>query len=177
MRKRGYVSGICLGAINTLFQSSALRWLRCLASAVLLSRGSTSSLKRGLYAGMALNRERVQQALADRLRIIEQLETFLDTRDAWIWPVFPTPAFSHRRMNAAIEVDGERMSQLEANLLHSIIFNMTGHPAVTIPIGSSSTGLPIGVQVVGRRWQEMALLDVATMISSAADGYQAPPGY
>jgi amidase len=84
---------------------------------------------------MALNRERVQQALADRLRIIEQLETFLDTWDAWICPVFPTPAFSHRRMNATIEVDGEPMSQLEANLLHSIIFNLTGHPVVSIPIG------------------------------------------
>jgi amidase len=172
-----YVSGVCLGAINTLFQPSAVRWLRYLASPVLLGLGARSALKRGLYAGMALNRERVQQALADRLRIIEQLETFLDTRDAWICPVFPTPAFSHRRMNAAIEVDGEPMSQLEANLLHSIIFNMTGHPTVTIPIGSSSAGLPIGVQVVGRRWQEMALLDVATTISSAGDGYHAPPGY
>jgi len=77
---------------------------------------------------------------------------------------------------AAIEMDGEPMSQLEANLLHIFIFNMTGNPAGTIPIGSTSDELPIGVQVVGRCWQEMALLDVATMISSVGDGYQDPPG-
>ena len=127
--------------------------------------------------GMALDRERVGGALQDRIRMIEQLETFLGAWDAWICPVFPTPAFTHRRMNAPIEVDGQPMSQLDANLLHSIIFNLTGHPVVTIPIGSSSDGLPIGVQVVGKRWHEMALLDVANEISSAANGYRSPPGY
>jgi amidase len=69
------------------------------------------------------------------------------------------------------------MSQLEANLLHSIIFNLTGNPVVTIPIGSSAQGLPIGVQVVGRRWHELALLDVAKQIASVAQAYRDPTGY
>ena len=69
------------------------------------------------------------------------------------------------------------MSQLEANLLHSILFNLTGHPVVTIPIGLSSDGLPIGVQVVGQLWHEMSLLEVAKQVSSVAHGYQNPPGY
>jgi Amidase len=54
---------------------------------------------------------------------------------------------------------------------------MTGHPVVTIPIGQSADGLPIGVQVVGRRWQEPALLAAAEQIATCADGYQRPPGY
>jgi Asp-tRNA(Asn)/Glu-tRNA(Gln) amidotransferase A subunit family amidase len=107
-----------------------------------------------------------ERRCSDRLRIVGQLDTFLGTWDAWICPVFPTPAFSHRPMNAPVEVDGRPVSQLEANLLHSIIFNLTGHPVVTIPIGASAQGLPIGVQVVGRRWHELALLDVAKQISS-----------
>jgi amidase len=109
--------------------------------------------------------------------MIEQLETFLEAWDGWICPVFPTPAFTHRRMNTPVEVDGQPMSQLDANLLHCIIVNLAGHPVVTIPIGSSSDGLPIGVQVVGKRWHEMALLDVANEISSAANGCRSPPGY
>ena len=68
------------------------------------------------------------------------------------------------------------MSQLEANL-HSIIFNMTGHPVVTMPIGLSPEGLPIGVQVVGSRWQEMALLNTVRQIASVTRGFQRPPGY
>jgi amidase len=172
-----WIAGICLGAINTLFQSSATRWARRLASPVLQRIGPRHPLRRGVFAGLALDRERLRAALDDRLRIIDQLEMFLGTWDAWICPAFPTPAFSHRPMNAPVDVDGRPMSQLEANLLHSIIFNLTGHPVVTIPIGSSSHGLPIGVQVVGRRWHESALLDVAKQISSVANGYRDPAGY
>ena len=69
------------------------------------------------------------------------------------------------------------MSQLAANPLHSVIFNLTGHPVVTLPFGRTDGGLPIGVQVVGRRWQELALLNAAKQIVTCADDYQPPPGY
>ncbi|MEJ2080295.1 MAG: amidase family protein, partial [Acidobacteriota bacterium] len=68
-------------------------------------------------------------------------------------------------------------AMLLANLLHSVIFNVTGHPAVTIPIGITSQGLPVGVQVIGRRWQEMALLNTAEQIVTCTSGYQCPPGF
>jgi amidase len=144
--KAWWIAGICLGAINPLFQSRATRWARRLVSPVLQRIGSRHPLHRGLFAGVALDRERLRGALHDRLRMIDQLETFLESWDAWMCPVFPRPAFSHRPMNAPVDVDGQPMSQLEANLLHTIIFNLTGNPVLTIPIGSSSQGLPIGVQ-------------------------------
>jgi amidase len=172
-----HVAGVCLGAINTLFQSSINRWARHVVSPVLLKVGPRHPLQRGLFMGMALDRETIRAALQARLLIIDQLETFLGLWDAWICPVFPTPAFTHRRLNAPVDVNGVSMSQLEANLLHSIIFNLTGHPVVTIPIGLSSEGLPIGVQVVGRRWNEMAVLEVARQVSSVAQAYRSPPGY
>jgi Asp-tRNA(Asn)/Glu-tRNA(Gln) amidotransferase A subunit family amidase len=65
---------------------------------------------------------------------------------------------------------------LQANL-HTVIFNMTGHPVVTMPIGRSPEGLPIGVQVIGSRWQEMALLHAAHQIASVTKGFQRPPVY
>jgi amidase len=172
-----WTAGVCLGAINTLFQSSAVRWVRRLVSPVLLHIGPRHPLRRGLVAGTALRGDRVRAGLESRLRIIEQLEAFLDLYDTWICPAFPTPAFSHRGMSAPVDVDGRPMPQLEANLLHSIIFNLTGHPVVTMPIGFSAGGLPIGVQLVGKRWHEMSLLSIAKTISSAADGYRNPPGY
>jgi amidase len=46
---------------------------------------------------------------------------------------------------------------------------------VTIPIGLTAQGLPVGVQVVGRRWQEMTLLNTAEQIASQTAGYQPPP--
>jgi amidase len=97
--------------------------------------------------------------------------------DAWICPVFPTPAFTHRPPNAPIEVDGKQVPQILANLQHSVIFNVSGHPAVAIPLGVTQHGLPVGVQLIGRRWHELALLNVAEQIAPFTDGYQTPPGY
>jgi aspartyl-tRNA(Asn)/glutamyl-tRNA(Gln) amidotransferase subunit A len=41
------------------------------------------------------------------------------------------------------------------------LFNLTGHPAISIPSGSTSDGLPCGFQIVGSRHQTEALLGVA----------------
>jgi Asp-tRNA(Asn)/Glu-tRNA(Gln) amidotransferase A subunit family amidase len=128
-------------------------------------------------AGSSLRPAVVRDALARREALIDGLESFLAARDAWIVPVFPTPAFIHRGPGQPIEVDGEPMPQIMANLLHNVVFNMTGHPVTTMPAGLSARGLPIGVQMVGRRWQEMALLDVAEQIAKRTGGYRLPPGY
>ena len=168
-----FVAGACLGAINTLFQPPLMQQIRRLISPV-LSRTGGHPLHRGLYAGASLKLQTVQDILKKREVLIEQCEYFLTKWDAWICPVFPTPAFTHRKGNAPIEVDGKPYSQLLANLLHNIIFNVTGHPVVTIPIGLTAQGLPVGVQVIGRRWQELALLDTAEQIAFQTDGYQSP---
>ncbi len=119
----------------------------------------------------------VCEALRRREALIEQIERFLQQYDVWICPVFPTAAFAHCAPNAPIAVDDRQLSQLAANLLHSIIFNVSGHPVVTIPIGQTADGLPVGVQLVGRRSEELALLAIAERIAACTAGYQRPPGY
>ena len=171
-----FISGACLGAINTLFQPAWMQQLRKLVGP-LLARSGQTAVQRGLYKGVAMRSQAIHDLLKKRELLIEALERFLSDWDAWICPVFPTPAFSHRKPNASIEVDGQPLSMLLANLLHSVIFNVTGHPAVTLPIGTSSQGLPVGVQVIGRRWQEMALLNTAEQIATCTPGYQCPPGF
>jgi Asp-tRNA(Asn)/Glu-tRNA(Gln) amidotransferase A subunit family amidase len=44
-----------------------------------------------------------------------------------------------------------------------------------VPVGRSPEGLPIGVQIVGRPWQEEMVLAVASAIEKECGGYQAPP--
>jgi amidase len=56
-------------------------------------------------------------------------------------------------------------------------FNLTGHPAVVLPLARTKEGLPIGVQVVGRRWSEPALLALAKQLSLITGPFRAPPGY
>jgi amidase len=171
-----FISGACLGAINTLFQPAWMQQLRKLVGP-LLARSGQTAVQRGLYKGVAMRSQAIHDLLKKRELLIEALERFLSDWDAWICPVFPTPAFSHRKPNTSIQVDGQPLSMLLANLLHSVIFNVTGHPAVTVPIGTTSQGLPVGVQVIGRRWQEMTLLNTAEQIATCTPGYQCPPGF
>jgi Asp-tRNA(Asn)/Glu-tRNA(Gln) amidotransferase A subunit family amidase len=57
------------------------------------------------------------------------------------------------------------------------LFNLTGHPAVVLPLAKDRNGLPVGVQIVGRRWSEERLLAIAKTIASVTAGSQRPPGY
>ena len=169
-----FVAGACLGAINTLFQAPWMQLGRRLVGPVLSRLGRPHPLMRGLYSGMSMRAQTIKDVLKKREALIEQIERFLGDWDAWICPVFPTSAFTHRKPDAPIEVDGTSEPQLLANLLHSILFNLSGHPVVTIPIGLNAQGLPTGVQLVGRKWQEMALLNTAEAIAAQTSGYLSP---
>ena len=56
-------------------------------------------------------------------------------------------------------------------------FNLSGHAVVVIPIGQTQSGLPIGLQIVGKRWREMELLAIAQKIDSVVGDFQHPIGY
>ena len=60
---------------------------------------------------------------------------------------------------------------------HGALFNYSGHPALALPCGPDSQGLPIGVQLVGRRWSESRLLAIAQAMSPLTGGFRRPPGY
>jgi amidase len=60
---------------------------------------------------------------------------------------------------------------------HSIVFNLTGSPVVVIPIGLTKDGLPVGIQIVGKRDRDMELLTIAEKLTEATKGFQKPPGY
>ena len=46
-------------------------------------------------------------------------------------------------------------------------FNLLGFPAAVVPVGKSPEGLPLGVQIVGKPYQEMSVLAVAAQIEAA----------
>jgi amidase len=174
-----FIAGACLGTINTLFQPPLMQQFRKLIGP-LMARPGAHPLQRGLYMGVTLKSQTVLEILKKRERLIERIESFLGKWDAWICPVFPTPAFTHRKPDAPIDVDDKPFSQLLANLLHNILFNVSGNPVVTLPMGmthpsETKPALPVGVQVVGRRWQEQALLNTAEQLAIVTPGYQSPP--
>ena len=114
--------------------------------------------------------------LTERDRQIAQMDRFMDEWDAWICPVSITPAFPHCHFGQPIDVDGVKFPYLLACGGYTMPLNFTGSPVVVIPIGQSKEGLPIGVQVVGKRWKDMELLAIAQEINQVAGHLQHPPG-
>jgi len=56
-------------------------------------------------------------------------------------------------------------------------WNLLGMPAVTIPFGMSSDGLPIGVQLIGRPYEEELILEVAVRLEEARGAFGGPGGF
>jgi amidase len=115
--------------------------------------------------------------LEERNSITQLLESILDTCNALILPVTVSAAFHHVPHESPISVDGQDVEYWMAVTGHTFPFNLTGNPAVVIPIGQSPEGLPIGVQVVGKRWQDARLLGVAKALAGVTQGFRRPPGY
>ena len=136
-------------------------------------------------AAAACLRPGIARLMELRTEMTNQIEQFLQEWDAWLAPVFPRPAFpqdlkaSPHQLSDPLrlqtDIDGTQVGQVAAGIACAGIFNLTGHPVVTIPIQITRAGLPIGVQVLGRRWDEMNLLAVAGQIAEVAGGFRPPP--
>lgn len=136
-----------------------------------------SILKKSFIRGLHMNMHQHAQVLTRRDGLISKLEDFLSGWDAWLCPVTAGPAFAHCKMGHPIEIDGQPQSYHTTNVGYTAVFNITGSPVVVLPAGRSSAGLPLGIQVVGRRWRDMELLAVAEAIADVTGSFQPPPGY
>lgn len=117
------------------------------------------------------------ETLTERDRFTAQLDRALEPWDVWLTPVAATVAFTHRPAWSAVDIDGKAYPHAVANGAYTMPFNLSGHPAVIIPIGQTQNGLPIGMQIVGKRWHEMELLAIAQDLDRVIGGFREPLGY
>jgi amidase len=86
-------------------------------------------------------------------------------------PVASIPAFRHSEREWIVE--GRAVKYLDA-VRHTQWFNALAAPAAVVPVGRSPEGLPIGIQIVARPFQDETALGVAAVVD-AAFGYHPPP--
>ncbi len=89
-----------------------------------------------------------------------------------ICPVAAIPAFHHGEREW--QVEGKTVKYLDA-WSYCEWFNLLGFPAAVVPMDWSEEGLPIGVQIVGRPWQEEVVLAVAEKLEAERGPWLAPP--
>jgi Asp-tRNA(Asn)/Glu-tRNA(Gln) amidotransferase A subunit family amidase len=103
-----------------------------------------------------------------RGKLLEKMEEF----SILLCPVCAIPAFHHGEREWIVQ--GRRVEYLKA-MSYSQWFNLLGNPAAVVPIAQSPEGLPIGVQIVGRPWEDEAVLSVAAIIENTCGKFRRPP--
>jgi Asp-tRNA(Asn)/Glu-tRNA(Gln) amidotransferase A subunit family amidase len=103
-----------------------------------------------------------------RMQLLAQMQDF----PVLLCPVASIPAFKHGER--CWEVEGKTVKYLDA-WSYCEWFNLLGFPAAVVPVGKSPEGLPIGVQIVGRPWQEEMVLTVAAEVERTCGGWHEPP--
>ena len=88
--------------------------------------------------------------------------------DAILTPATPSSAFGLGEMTDVDPV------QMYLNDVFTVTVNMAGLPGISVPVGLDSKGLPMGLQLIGRPWEEGDLLSSAYALEKAA-GFVAKP--
>ena len=116
-----------------------------------------------LRAGVVVSAAHYLRAQALRARVRAAVDRALARRDVLLAPATPIAAPALGQQEARL---GDGPSDVRSALIRfTRPFNFTGHPAVSLPCGFTPAGLPVGLQLVGRPFDE-------AMVLRAADAYQ-----
>jgi len=91
--------------------------------------------------------------------IVRAFDRVMNEVDVLALPVIPMPAWSIDATQ--VTVGGVDHDLIEAVALYTAPFNITGQPAVSVPCGFTEAGLPLALQLVGRRGTDASLLEIA----------------
>jgi Asp-tRNA(Asn)/Glu-tRNA(Gln) amidotransferase A subunit family amidase len=108
--------------------------------------------------------EQVLINLASRDRMRASLLRQMESVAALLMPVCGVTAFRHRQRKW--EFEGQEIGLFQA-MMPAVLANVLGLPAVTIPVAISREGLPIGVQLMGRPYEDELLLELAVRLEEA----------
>ncbi|PRY79678.1 aspartyl/glutamyl-tRNA(Asn/Gln) amidotransferase subunit A [Yoonia maritima] len=123
----------------------------------------TYVLSAGFYDAY-YNRARRVRALIKR----DFDNVFADGVDAILTPTTPSAAFGLGEMTDADPI------QMYLNDVFTVTVNLAGLPGIAVPTGTDASGLPLGLQLIGRPWEEADLLNVAYSLEQTA-GFVAKP--
>lgn len=115
-----------------------------------------------------------------RHRMLHQWLAFFEDFDVMIAPVAPIPAFAHdhvgERHERIVDVDGSK--QTIGNALFWAGYAGAFYlPATVVPVGRSSEGLPIGVQIIGPPGADRTCIALARLLEQQYRAFEPPPGY
>jgi aspartyl-tRNA(Asn)/glutamyl-tRNA(Gln) amidotransferase subunit A len=127
------------------------------------------TLLRQMELGKDTTGEAVGRALAARTQLWRKVQGWFERFDVILTPTLSRTAIPiEERLFEPIEIEGQKTDTVrKAWYPYTHPFNLTGHPALTLPCGFHSDGLPMAIQLVGRRNEDARLLRVAALYEQA----------
>jgi aspartyl-tRNA(Asn)/glutamyl-tRNA(Gln) amidotransferase subunit A len=129
----------------------------------------SETLLRQMDTGAAHSAVALQQAMFERTRIFREVQTWFERFD-----IVATPTLSRTALPidhdffAPIDIDGVVTDTVRnAWYPYTLPFNLSANPAVTLPCGRGSDGLPIGLQLIGPHLGDAVLLHAAALFEAA----------
>ncbi|HEY8018311.1 MAG TPA: amidase [Actinomycetota bacterium] len=119
-------------------------------------------------AGLALTPDDVDRAVATKTAIHDRVDAFFSRIDVLAMPVTQVPPFP-AELEYPTEVAGVPMATYLDWMASCWTITVTGLPAISVPCGFTPDGLPVGLQLVGRRGGDLPLLRLAHAFEGAAD--------
>ncbi len=162
------------------FDEAALKWRQLCGVEAALAHEATFPSRRAEYGaefaslldlGRGLSALDLGRLLLLRARVKGEIDRLLASVDLLLVPVMGTAAWSIAAMAAA----GRTAETVAARLRYTAPFDMSGHPTLTLPGGMTGDGVPVGFQIVGRAFDEAAILGAGHAYQQATDWHLRRP--
>ena len=143
------------------------------------AREEFEGLTWGLYQlGKTITAAQYQLCWLNLQGLSRRVAAWQQSYDAWITPVLATPPMRIGTLNFEETDLIKGWGPIASYVPFTALQNMTGQPAVSLPLAFSKSGLPIGIQFVGRFGEEHLLLQLAAQIEKAKPwSKKRPPVY
>ena len=127
-----------------------------------MQRGLVWNIKQGL----SLTPEQIGRGETLRTRLWQRVRAFMETRDLLLLPTVAVPPFPVEQPYPT-EINGKALDNYTQWFFLTYGITVTGLPVISVPCGFTKSGLPVGLQIVGRRRQEAAVLRAAAAFEAA----------
>ncbi|WP_085522747.1 amidase [Tuberibacillus sp. Marseille-P3662] len=134
-----------------------------------------SDLIWNIEKGQQLSRRDIDQAIQHHQQLYHNMRAFFERYDVLLLPVSQVPPFD-ANLDYPKTITGESMENYIDWMRSCYYISATGHPALSVPSGLTSDGLPLGLQIVGRHRADFEVLQIGHAFEKATGyGKQRPP--
>lgn len=109
----------------------------------------------------------------NRTKVWNAIQQLFQEYDYIVSPTLATTAFDHQFAGPSV-INGKEVNPVNDWMLTQA-YNLTGHPAASLPVGLTEAGLPVGLQIAGKKFADNELLQLCKQYEHAFETYISPP--